>query len=319
MPSSPAPLVSLVVPAYLATPHQAALLDETLETVAAQDVRDHEVIVVDDGSPLDVGVHVARHAGALPAVRTLRRTNGGSAQARNTGIAEARGTFLVFLDADDHLLPGALSAGLGRLEAEPEAGFVISPRTEMTFEGGPVPWGVPSAPVTDDLYRTLLGFDWHILPPSTAVFRREVVEEVGGFRDPWGADDLDFYLRVAFTFHGVAQDGPAVTRYRRYSTSTSRDGERMLRSIRTVYARQWPLVQDDPERVAAWHAGLARLTPIFRDCLAENVRDRLRARQFGRALRSAALLVREDPWRLVRDLLPTTREPAGAEGRLTEA
>jgi hypothetical protein len=84
------------------------------------------------------------------------------------------------------------------------------------------------------LYITLLGFHWYIIPPSSAMFRREAVEAVGGFRDPWGADDLDFYLRVARRFSGCCHDEQAVTRYRRYSTSSSRDGERMLRSIRAV-------------------------------------------------------------------------------------
>ena len=73
----------------------------------------------------------------------------------------------------------------------------VGRREEMTYEGAPVPWGIASLPREQWLYDILLGFDWYIIPPSSAMFRREVVEAVGGFRDPWGADDLDFYLRVA--------------------------------------------------------------------------------------------------------------------------
>jgi glycosyltransferase involved in cell wall biosynthesis len=283
------PLVSIIVPAYVATSRHAALLDETLGTVDQQSYREYEVIVVDDGSPLDVGSVVGRHSRAC----TLRRSNGGSALARNTGIEASRGSYLVFLDADDHLLPPALERGLRAFGERPECGFVIGRREEMSYEGGPVAWGVPSPPSTERLYNTLLAFDWYIIPPSSAMFRRAVVQTVGGFRDPWGADDLDFYLRVARESLGYCYDDTAVTRYRRYSASSSRDGERMLRSVRAVYARQWPLIQGDPEAEAAYRQGLAALTRIFTDCLSENVRDRARARQWRRALRSAALLTTE--------------------------
>jgi len=289
------PLVSIVVPAYVASPKQAELLDETLRTVAGQTCKDYEVLVVDDGSPLDVGAITARH----PATLTLRQANAGSAMARNTGIEASRGRYLVFLDADDHLLPPALEAGLRCFAEHPECGFVIGRREEMTYEGDPVPWGVAAMPRETQLYNSLLGFDWYIIPPSSAMFRRDVVESVGGFRDPWGADDLDFYLRVARQYPGWCYEDPAVTRYRRYSASSSRDGERMLRSIRIVYERQWPLVQGDPAGEAAFRRGLAQLTDIFKDCLVENVEDRMRAGEWRRALRSARLLASESPRRLV--------------------
>lgn len=294
----PAPLVSIIVPAYVASPKQAELLDETLHTVAGQTCKDYEVIVVDDGSPLDVGAVVARHAMTATSV-TLRQANAGSAMARNTGIRASRGRYLVFLDADDHLLPPALEAGLRCFAKHPECGFVIGRREEMTYEGEPVPWGVAAMPRETWLYNTLVGFDWYIIPPSSAMFRRDAVEEVGGFRDPWGADDLDFYLRVARQYPGWCYEEPAVTRYRRYGASSSRDGERMLRSIRIVYERQWPVVQGDAAAEEAFRRGLARLTDIFRDCLGENVEDRMRAGEWRRALRSALLLARESPRRLV--------------------
>jgi cellulose synthase/poly-beta-1,6-N-acetylglucosamine synthase-like glycosyltransferase len=283
------PLVSIVIPCYIATTTQAELLDETLHTVADQTCHDYEIIVVDDGSPLDV----ASITGRRPATLTLRQPNAGPAVARNTGIAASRGRYLVFLDADDHLLPGALEAGLRAFAQRPECGFAVGRREEMTYEGEPVPWSVAGPPDERWIYNSLLGFDWYIIPPSSAMFRREVVTDVGGFRDPWGADDLDFYLRVARKYPACCYQEPAVTRYRRYSTSSSRDGERMLRSIRVVYERQWPLVRGDDAAEAAFHRGLMLLTDIFIDCLAENFVDRLRARDWRRMLRTGLLLVHE--------------------------
>ena len=287
------PLVSIILPCYLSTPAQAELLHQTLQTVSAQTCQDYEVILVDDGSP----VPVAPVAAPYPRTTVLRQDNAGPAVARNTGIARSRGTYLVFLDADDLLLPCALTAGLEVLERHPEAGFAVGPRQEMTFEGEPVAWHVPPPPPQADIYLPLLSFDWYIIPPSSVMFRREVVQAVGGFRDPWGADDLDFYLRVAHCFSACCYQTPAVTRYRRYSTSSSRDGERMLHSIRAVYARQWPLVKGNRNAEAAYHHGLRQLTDIFLDCVAENIEERLRAGNHSAALRSARLLKAESPER----------------------
>ena len=311
MPEESAPLVSVIIPCYAASQRQLELLDETLHTVSAQSCSDHETIVVDDGSPLEINGITAAHAKTT----TLRQVNGGSAVARNTGIRASRGQYLVFLDADDHLLPSALEAGLRCFTEHPECGFVIGRREEMTYEGDPVPWGVAAMPRETELYNILLGFDWYIIPPSSAMFRREAVESVGGFREPWGADDLDFYLRVARQYRGWCYEEPAVTRYRRYSASSSRDGERMLRSIRVVYERQRPLVQGDPAGEAAFNHGLAQLTEIFRDCLVENVEDRMRAGEWNRALRSALLLVRESPRRLPTAAARGVRAAMGAPPR----
>ena len=287
------PVVSIIIPCFVATGRQAALLEETLGTVERQSFRDYEVVIVDDGSPMEVREKTRR----LPRCQIVRQPNAGAAVARNTGIRHSRGEFVVFLDADDLLLAPALQTGVDVLRGAPDAGFAIGPREEMTFEGEPVAWPVPLPPHESDVYRSLLAFDWYIIPPSSAMFRRTVVDDVGGFQDPWGADDLDFYLRVAQRHRACCFQTPPVTRYRRYSTSSSRDGERMLHSVRAVYARQWPIVRGDAALEAAYHQGLAALTGIFLDCVVENIHDRLHAGSHDGALRAARLLRAESPER----------------------
>jgi glycosyltransferase involved in cell wall biosynthesis len=288
-------LVSIVIPCFARATADVELLDETLRSVAQQSCQNYEVIVVDDGSPLDIAHVVDRH----PRTSIVRRANGGSALARNSGIAASRGRFLVFLDADDHLLPCALETGLQHLAQHMDCGWTVGPREEMTYGGVPVPWGIAQPLPGDDIYLPLLRFDWYIIPPSAAMFRRSLVDSIGGFQDPWGADDLDFYLRAARASRACCFQSPAVTRYRRYSESSSRDGERMLTSIRIVYERQRAVIAGNPAAEAAFVQGLARLTAIFQDCLAENIVDRVRARRWGAAFRAAALLARENPARFV--------------------
>src|SRR5215208_7256201 len=110
------PLVSVVIPCY----NQAHFLGEAIESVLAQSHPNFEIIVVDDGSPDDTS-EVAEH---YPEVRLVRQENQGLSAARNAGLARSEGEYVVFLDADDRLLPEALKTGVECLEAHPECAYV---------------------------------------------------------------------------------------------------------------------------------------------------------------------------------------------------
>jgi hypothetical protein len=86
----------------------------------------------------------------------------------------------------------------------------------------------------------------------------------------------------------------------------------MLHSVRTVYAREWPFVQGDAAREAAFHLGLARLTDIFQRALIENVEVRLAAGDWDGALAAARLLVHERPELATQALGPALAEAARA-------
>jgi glycosyltransferase involved in cell wall biosynthesis len=105
------PRVSVIVPAHNAAP----FIEQTIESVRAQTYRDWEVVVVDDGSS-DGTWELLRAAG--PGVRSLRRERaGGPAVARNLALENATGELVMFLDADDLLLPRYLESQLGCYEA----------------------------------------------------------------------------------------------------------------------------------------------------------------------------------------------------------
>jgi glycosyltransferase involved in cell wall biosynthesis len=106
------PLFSVIIPTFGRTRY----LQEAVASVLAQDIGDLECIVVDDASPEPVSV--PRDA----RVRVVRRgTNGGPAAARNTGLLEARGRFVSFLDDDDLYTPERLSLALEGLGSAPIA------------------------------------------------------------------------------------------------------------------------------------------------------------------------------------------------------
>ena len=84
-----------------------------------QTYRDYEIIVVDDGST----DHTAAVADAYRSIRYVRQENQGLAAARNAGWRVCRGDSVVFLDADDRLLPAALAAGMACLQEHPGCVF----------------------------------------------------------------------------------------------------------------------------------------------------------------------------------------------------
>src|SRR5918994_1694671 len=94
------PLITVVIPCY----NQAHFLGEAIESVLSQSYPHHEIVVGDDGSTDDTSEVASRYDG----VRLVRQENRGLAGARNTGIRHSEGDYLVFLDADDRLLPEAL-------------------------------------------------------------------------------------------------------------------------------------------------------------------------------------------------------------------
>ncbi|MGB2941211.1 MAG: glycosyltransferase family A protein, partial [Candidatus Macondimonas sp.] len=97
--------ITIVIPAYQAEGY----LTRALESVATQSDPDWELIVVDDGSHDGTLALAQRHAARDPArMRVLAQANAGPAAARNRGMAEARGEYVLFLDADDALMPDAL-------------------------------------------------------------------------------------------------------------------------------------------------------------------------------------------------------------------
>lgn len=95
-------MISIVIPLY----NKEASIAQSLKSVLSQEYDDFEVVIVDDGSTDgSVGVVEAMND---PRIRLIKQENGGPSKARNAGISEANGDWIVFLDADDELLPDAL-------------------------------------------------------------------------------------------------------------------------------------------------------------------------------------------------------------------
>ena len=110
------PLVSVVIPCF----NHGRFLPEAIESVLAQTYPWIEILVVDDGSTDNTREVAAQY----PHVRYVYQHNQGLSAARNTGIRHSTGDFLVFLDADDLLYPGAIACNVGYMQEQQDAAFV---------------------------------------------------------------------------------------------------------------------------------------------------------------------------------------------------
>lgn len=95
-------MISVVIPLY----NKEASIAQSLKSVLSQEYDDFEVVIVDDGST-DGSVGVVEAIND-PRIRLIKQENGGPSKARNTGVKNAKGEWILFLDADDELEPDAL-------------------------------------------------------------------------------------------------------------------------------------------------------------------------------------------------------------------
>lgn len=94
-------MISFIVPVY----KSEHTLERCVESLLAQTYSDLEIILVDDGSPDGSGALCDKWAAADQRIRVLHKENGGVSSARNAGIQEAKGTYLIFTDSDDYAEP----------------------------------------------------------------------------------------------------------------------------------------------------------------------------------------------------------------------
>lgn len=114
--------LSIVIPMYRVEDYLPACLDSCI----LPGREDYEIVCVDDGSPDRSGRIAEDYAARFPGlIRVIHQENGGLGAARNTGLEAAEGEFLLFLDSDDSLAPGALGEMLEELEREDADVFVF--------------------------------------------------------------------------------------------------------------------------------------------------------------------------------------------------
>ena len=221
------PRVSVVIPVY----NRSQSVLPTLRSVQDQTHRDLECIVVDDGSK--DGEELRRVVENLgdPRFRYVRRENGGASAARNTGIDDAQGDIVAFLDSDDRWLPEKLERDVS---AGAHSHVVFS--AVMVERGGRIVGQRPKvAPGPREPMADYLACRQGFTQPSTIALPAAVAKAVH-FDETitFGGDDADYAIRLA----AQSPDFRMLTQ----SAVIMRDdetGERLSRSKDWIAALAW--------------------------------------------------------------------------------
>ncbi|MFE2262794.1 bifunctional glycosyltransferase/CDP-glycerol:glycerophosphate glycerophosphotransferase [Streptomyces griseosporeus] len=254
------PRLSLIVPAYKVQGYLA----ECLDSVLGQDFSDFELIGVNDCSPDGSGAIFDEYAAKDSRVRVIHLTeNVGLGPARNAGLEQARGDYVLFLDSDDTLSEGALSAIAARLEATGDPDVLVydyartywdgriqpNNRAELLKQEGPDVFRLADRPRLLELLQIV----WN------KAYRREFVERWGFTFPPGYYEDAPWTFSTLISAERIAVLDRVVVHYRQ-----RREGGNILRTtsrkhfdIFEQYDRVFAYLDEHPE-FAQWHEPLFR-------------------------------------------------------------
>jgi glycosyltransferase involved in cell wall biosynthesis len=282
------PMVSVVIPCY----NQGHFVSEAIDSVLAQTYPHREIIVVDDGST-DRTSEVVSH---YPSVRYVWQRNQGLSSARNHGIQESRGEYVVFLDADDRLLPQHFDISLEAFRSHPDAGWVCG---DFRYFGNESPWRYDHRcdPRPDQFGSFLRSVFFGVV--HAVMYRRNVLMKSGGFDERLkSSEDREFYLRLIrqaplYCHHQI------VAEYRMADQQMSKRWHVMLKWDFYIQRKQWPFVRGNRYYEEAYYDGMAFLRARYGErALWQMVAD-ARSGQWTQALKTFWVLLRCYPAGLV--------------------
>ena len=238
-------LVSVIITAY----NYGHYLEQAINSVLQQTHAEKEIIVIDDGSTDQTQELLAQY----PLVRSFKTNRVGLSWARNIGAVAAKGQFLVFLDADDYLLPDALEQNLHQFAAKPLAAFVSGAHLRIDDAGTFIPH--PEAPYKfEDNYISLLQGNY-IAMEATVMYRRELFFHFRFNTQLEACEDYELNLQIARHLP-VFSHREFIAVYRIHKKNMSANQERMLKAAILVLEQQLDQTRNEAEK-AALAIGLA--------------------------------------------------------------
>ena len=203
------PMISLVVPAY----NEGRVIQAAIRSLLLLDYPNFEILVIDDGSTDDTyekAIAVAREQQSI-SVRVITKRNAGKAEALNTGMTVARGEFILNMDGDSKLSSNTLRACIRHFE-NPRIGAVAGNVKVINRENI---WtkiqaleyveGLAMARKAQSFMRAV-----NIIPGPLGMFRKSVLQQVGGYDHDTFAEDCDLTLKLLMRGWHIAYEPTAI-------------------------------------------------------------------------------------------------------------
>lgn len=205
--------ISVIIPSW----NRADRLAAALDSVRAQSVAPHEIIVVDDGSTDNTRELLGRH---YRDVRYIFQQNRGVSHARNTGIKAASGDWVALLDSDDRWEPRKLERQQAAIRANP--GFKLCHSDEIWIRNGKrVNPMKKHAKHGGRIFRYCLPLC--VISPSAVMIHRNIFTEIGLFDETLPAcEDYDLWLRICAVYPVLYVDQPLTVKVGGHADQLSR-------------------------------------------------------------------------------------------------
>lgn len=194
-------MISVIVPCY----NMASYVAQTLFSLKCQTYDDWECIVIDDRSKDNSSSVILNETFGHSRFTVQMIENSGVAVARNTGIEQARGEYILCLDADDMLVPNALKVFATTWAANPDASLLV-PQIHC--------FGACKDHIKE---RTWFGYEdlkIRCTPPNSSCFKKKDWERVGGYRSGTMYEDWEFWLRLLYNNDKVINIPEVLIEYR---------------------------------------------------------------------------------------------------------
>lgn len=215
-------------------------MSQAIESVLSQNMDDVEIIIVDDGSTDNTKAVALQYP-----VRYVYQQNQGLSAARNTGINNSSGKYLVFLDADDWLLPDALSINLQYLKENKACAFVSGGYQlwlEETQE-----YNVVQKKVEENHYHHFLFEGNYIGMHAAVMYRRWIFDTYRYNTSLKACEDYDLYLNISRKYP-VFHHTELIATYRIHTSNMSGNIPKMLNTALETLGRQKNLLMNVDER-----------------------------------------------------------------------
>lgn len=245
------PLISVIIPCF----NDGRLAISAIGSCVEQSTGDSiEIIFVDDGSADGSADIISEYFAASPQVKVVRKTNGGLSSARNCGLRNSSGKWVLFLDSDDLLAENFMKGVLNAMKAHPAATAIISPFSYFSDAPDGVAWG---RRLLVALFRVPRFRGWYLwdrflvrtgncFPVSACVISRQVIADGDLFDEGLKAhEDWDAWIRlvdrgVRFAYARTDEGNETLIRLRHGMSANGPVMRATHRTVRRRHCQVWP-------------------------------------------------------------------------------